>query len=93
MHPRRSNRAEAETETPEELFGRVVRELRRNQAISQERLAFDSGRHPTYISQLERGKKSPSLRTIISIAEALRSSASEILQRVEVRRLSGNAEH
>jgi transcriptional regulator with XRE-family HTH domain len=82
MHSCRISRADAET--PEERFGRVLRELRRNRAISQEKLAFNSGYHPTYISQLERGKKSPSLRTIISLADALRSSASEILKRVEV---------
>jgi hypothetical protein len=35
--------------------------------ISQETLAFESGYHPTYIGQLERGKKSPSLRAILSL--------------------------
>ena len=46
-------------------------------------LGFESGYHRTYISFLERGKKSPSLSTIMDMAETLRVPASEILRRVE----------
>jgi transcriptional regulator with XRE-family HTH domain len=69
--------------TTEALFGRVLRELRKECGFSQETLAFDSGYHPTYISQLERGKKSPSLRAIVCLAKVLGTRASEILRRVE----------
>lgn len=51
--------------------------------MSQEDLAFKSGYHPTYISQLERGKKSPSLRAIISLAGTLNTPGSEILRHIE----------
>jgi transcriptional regulator with XRE-family HTH domain len=80
MQQRRRHTAPKAAET---LFGQVLRELRKERGISQENLAFESGYHPTYIGQLERGKKSPSLRAIISLAKALDTSGSEILRRVE----------
>lgn len=52
-------------------FGRVLRDQRREAGLSQERLAYLSGLHRTYISQLERGLKSPSLAAIEAIAGAL----------------------
>jgi len=51
--------------------------------MSQEELAHKSGYHPTYIGQLERGEKSPSLKTIVSLAAALETLGSEMLKRVE----------
>ena len=69
--------------TAEDLFGEVLREVRKTQGLSQEELAFNSGYHPTYIGQLERGKKSPSLRTIMRLAESLDTPGSELLRRVE----------
>ena len=78
-------RSRAPAATAEELFGQVLREIRKERAISQETLAFRSGYHPTYISQLERGKKSPSLRAMVSLGDALEIPASQLLKRVEVR--------
>jgi len=80
MQQRRSRKP---APTAEELFGRTLREIRKDQAISQESLAFESGYHPTYIGQLERGKKSPSLRAILRLAKALNTPGWEILKRVE----------
>lgn len=71
--------------TAEELFGAVLREVRKQKGFSQEELAFESGYHPTYIGQLERGKKSPSLRTILLLGQALDTPASTILKRIETR--------
>ncbi len=79
----RPRRASAATRTLEELFGDVLREARKQRGLSQEALAFESGYHPTYISQLERGKKSASLKTIMSIADALKTPGSDLLSRVE----------
>ena len=67
----------------EEAFGQVLREIRKANGVSQEELAFQSGYHPTYIGQLERGRKSPSLRAIMSLAAALQTRGSAILRRVE----------
>jgi len=70
--------------TAEGSFGVVLRELREEQGFTQEELAFKSGYHPTYIGQLERGRKSPSLRTLMSLAGTLKVPSSELLRRVEV---------
>jgi transcriptional regulator with XRE-family HTH domain len=78
-------RRRAASNTAEEMFGSAIRELRKKRRLSQETLAFESGYHPTYIGQLERGEKSPSLRTIMSLASVLTVKPSEILQRFEAR--------
>lgn len=69
----------------ESAFGQVLQQLRRKRGLSQEQLGFESGCHRTYISLLERGEKSPSLRTIFRVATALRVKPSEIIRRVENR--------
>lgn len=84
LRMQRSRSRRSAPQTAEELFGRVLREARKAEGLSQEELAHRSGYHPTYIGQLERGKKSPSLRTIVSLAGVLGLSASEMLRRVEV---------
>lgn len=71
--------------TAERVFGAILRDIRKEQGLSQETLAFDSGYHTTYIGQLERGQKSPSLRTIMNLAGTLRTPGSEMLRRVEAR--------
>jgi transcriptional regulator with XRE-family HTH domain len=64
-------------------FGRVIRELRHETGLSQEALSFACGRHRTYVSLIERGKNSPSIKTVWLLAEALGVAPSEILRRVE----------
>jgi transcriptional regulator with XRE-family HTH domain len=68
---------------PEQAFGQVLRKARERQSISQEALAFKGGYHRTYIGQLERGEKSPSLRTIFALAGTFGIPASEMLIQVE----------
>ena len=67
----------------EASFGRVLKELRQNQGLSQEELGFRSGYHRTYISLLERGLKSPSLNTIFQMANTLGISPSDMVSKVE----------
>jgi transcriptional regulator with XRE-family HTH domain len=67
----------------DETFGHVLRELRVRRHLSQEALSFACGRHRTYVSLLERGQSSPSLRTIWLLADALDVRPSEMLRRVE----------
>ena len=70
--------------TPEQAFGRVLREVRESRELSQEALGFESGYHRTYIGLLERGKKSPSLRTVFKLSRVLEVSPSDLLRRVEM---------
>jgi len=65
------------------VFGKVVRKRRREMGLTQEDLAFLAGLHRTYISEIERGLKSPSLRAALAIAEALNSSLSALIMQTE----------
>lgn len=65
------------------IFGKVIRELRQERGLSQEEFGFECELHRTYISLLERGKRIPSLTTIIQLATALNVPPSEIVRRVE----------
>jgi transcriptional regulator with XRE-family HTH domain len=69
----------------ERAFGRVLSEVRKERGLSQEQLGFDSGYHRTYISFLERGKKNPTLSTIMDLADTLGLAAWELIRKVEVR--------
>jgi transcriptional regulator with XRE-family HTH domain len=52
-------------------FGRAVRRRRLKLGVSQERFAELCGLHRTYISDIERGLKSVSLKTLLKISIAL----------------------
>ncbi|MFW6026262.1 MAG: helix-turn-helix domain-containing protein [Candidatus Woesearchaeota archaeon] len=52
-------------------FGRNVKKYRLKKNLSQEELAELSDMHRTYISDIERGKRSISLKNIEKIANAL----------------------
>ncbi len=69
--------------TPEQAFGKAVLALRQQRGVSQERLAFDSGLHRTYISLVERGLRSPKLGTIFRLAEVLAVEPAELVARTQ----------
>ena len=64
-------------------LGRKLRELRLKQEFTQERLGFLAQLHPTYISMLENGRKSPTVDALERIAGALGVRASSILSSAE----------
>ncbi len=64
-------------------FPQVLKEARLQKGISQEELADLAGLHRTYISQIERGLKSPSLRSLGQIADALGILLSTLIRRIE----------
>jgi transcriptional regulator with XRE-family HTH domain len=63
----------------EQAFGRRLKDRRVKRGLSQEELAHQSGLHRTYISQIERGLKSPTLATIYAIASALEEDAGMLI--------------
>lgn len=69
---------------PEVAFGIVLRELRKQRELSQETLAHESGLERNYVSLLELGKNSASIKTLFKLAPTLGISVSEMLQRVEI---------
>ncbi len=60
-------------------FGRRVKAYRTRQKLSQEKLAENSGLHPTYIGQVERGEKNCTLETAEKIAKGLGMPLTELL--------------
>jgi transcriptional regulator with XRE-family HTH domain len=64
-------------------FGVVIKTLRHAQRLSQEALAFEASIDRTFLSQLETGRKQPSLLTIFRLAAALQVDASVLVQLVE----------
>lgn len=69
----------------EAAFGAALRGRREAQGLSQEEVGFRSGVHRTYISELERGLKSPSLGTVQKLAVALETAASALIRDAEAR--------
>lgn len=70
---------------PEVAFGEVLRELRKHRGLSQEKLALEAGIERNYISLLELGKNSASLKIIFKLSVVLEISPSEFLRLVEER--------
>jgi len=58
------------------IFGEIVKKYRLQQKLSQEKLAELANLDRTYISQIERGLKSPSITSLISLSKALKVKAS-----------------
>ncbi|MGE5538062.1 MAG: helix-turn-helix domain-containing protein [Gemmatimonas sp.] len=54
------------------LVGQNVRRLRKEKGLSQEALAFESGLHRTYVSDIERGVRNPTVLILHEIAQALK---------------------
>jgi transcriptional regulator with XRE-family HTH domain len=70
---------------PVKLFGLVVRELRKERKLSQESLADEAALDRTFLSQLETGRKQPSLLTILRLAQALQIEASVLIRLMEIK--------
>jgi transcriptional regulator with XRE-family HTH domain len=54
-----------------EAFGKRVRELRLEKGMTQEQLAEAAGLHPTFISNVERGYRVPTIVTLLKLAKGL----------------------
>lgn len=65
-----------------EAFGIQLRKMRQDLNLSQEELAYKAEVHRTYISLLERGKKTPSLEVIFKLSRALEKSPPELITMV-----------
>jgi transcriptional regulator with XRE-family HTH domain len=65
------------------MFGEVLQNARKKAGMTQEQLAFASGLDRTYVSRLERNKKSPTLNTLLQLGDALGVPASTLIARVE----------
>ena len=64
--------------TIEKQLGERVKQLRLTRGLSQEKLAFKSGMHRTYLGGIERGERNPSLKNVAAVAKALDVTLSQL---------------
>jgi len=62
------------------LLGMAIKTHRASLGISQEELAYRAGLHRTYVSDLERGVRNPSVDSIGKIVHALEVSVSSLFK-------------
>ena len=63
-----------------QLLGANVRRYRKLRGMTQEHLALEVGMERSYISDLERGTRNPSVRALGRLAEALSVSPMQLLE-------------
>ena len=61
------------------VFASNVRRIRRLKEISQEKLAERDGLHRTYVGEIERGERNPSIDVMERLAEGLSVPLVELL--------------
>ena len=59
-------------------LGLRIREFRQQAGLTQEKLAWAAGIAPAFLGQVERGVKSPTVKTLDKIAGALHISVGEL---------------
>lgn len=68
---------------PSDVLGVVVRQLRRDLNLSQEELGARCSLDRTYVSDIERGNRNPSLQSLWRLSEGLECPLSKIFRQVE----------
>ena len=63
------------------LLGANVRAARKARGLSQEALALDAEMKRSYLSELERGKRNPTVRALGRLAAALQVEPDALLRR------------
>lgn len=63
------------------LVGRNLKRLRKEAELSQEELAAEAGLHRTYVSDMERGTRNPTVVVLFKIADALEIEPTELIKR------------
>ena len=71
------------TKQPNETFGLVLRDLRKERGLSQEALALDAGIQRNYVSLIERGINQPTITIIFKLATAMEVKPSQLIELVE----------
>lgn len=69
--------------TIQQKVGITIKELRKEQGMSQETFAYESGIDRRYMSDIENGKRNISLDILERIADKLEISLSKLFQKAE----------
>jgi transcriptional regulator with XRE-family HTH domain len=71
------------TDTREAAFGAVITELRVKRGLGYEEIAHKVGCNPGYMSDIERGRKNPSMKIIQAIADVHNIKLSKLIAMAE----------
>jgi transcriptional regulator with XRE-family HTH domain len=69
--------------TKTKAFGRALKKIRLKKKLTQENLSLEAQLARVYISELEYGKKTPSIETIFKISKALNVKCSRLMDLTE----------
>lgn len=69
--------------SPNTAFGKIIASLRQAARLSQEELAERADIHRTYVSQIERGLKSPTIVMLFRLSKALQTTPSKLMRQLE----------
>ena len=70
--------------SPNAAFGKIIAGLRQAAKLSQEELAERADIHRTYVSQIERGLKSPTIVMLLRLSKALETTPSKLMRQLEI---------
>lgn len=73
------------------LLGNAIKQQRSALGISQEELAARAGMHRTYVSEVERGERNPSITSVEKLAHALEISITNLLAATRSKPMPGEA--
>ena len=66
-----------------QLLGENVRHYRKLKGLTQEQLAAEAGMERSYVSDLERGTRNPSVLALGRLADALKVEPSKLLENAD----------
>jgi transcriptional regulator with XRE-family HTH domain len=69
--------------TKTKAFGRALKKIRLKKKLTQESLSLEAQLARVYISELEYGKKTPSIETVFKISKALNIKCSKLMDLTE----------
>ena len=64
-----------------QILGRNVRDWRKRRGMSQEELALEAEMKRSYVSDMERGTRNPSIKAVARLAAALKVEPDILLRR------------
>ena len=65
------------------MLGQILKETRQSAGMTQEALAHGAGVDRSYISQLERDLKSPTVQMLFLLCDALQASPAAVIGKLE----------
>ncbi|MBI1348032.1 helix-turn-helix domain-containing protein [bacterium] len=65
------------------MLGQILKETREAAGLTQEALALAAGVDRSYVSQLERDKKSPTIQMLFRLCPPMKVKPSQLIARLE----------